>query len=236
MHVEQLPVEGRDLTRTVWFAAGPDDAAHALCVFLDGEYYLERMGARAILENGLASGRLPPMSVAFVPSNGPASRHEELVCNERFARYVAIDLVRWAKQRVPSLRTDGHLVCGVSLSGLASAHLALTHPRVFSSSLSQSGSFWWREQHFATLARSLAPFASRHWLSVGDLERQEKVAHPPTGIWQEASQVVGVQSAVDALRAGGAEVHHHLFHGGHDFAPWAAELGDALAWLAGDRS
>ena len=50
---------------------------------------------------------------------------------------------------------------------------------------------------------------------------------------QEYSQIVGVQSAVDALKARGAKVNYHLFNGGHEFGPWTAELGDALQWLLG---
>lgn len=54
MNPEQLVVEGRDYTRAIWFAAGPKETAHPLCVFLDGEYYLERVGALAILEESIA--------------------------------------------------------------------------------------------------------------------------------------------------------------------------------------
>ncbi len=232
MHTEQIVVEGRDYTRTVWFAAGPDEREHPLCVFLDGEHYLERVGALPILEKLIASGRLPRMSFAFVPGNGSQSRHEDFVCNDRYARYVSEDLLHWARGRVGSIRGEGHLVCGLSLSGLASAHITLTYPRVFSASLSQSGSFWWSRQRFAEFARGIPGIRSRHWLSVGNKEIEENATHPPTGMRQEFSQMAGVQSAVDALKSGGAEVMHHVYDGGHEFGPWAHELSDALQWLA----
>jgi enterochelin esterase family protein len=230
---EQVTVEGEDYTRTVWFRAGPKQISHALCVFLDGEYYLEKVGALAILEQAIASGRIPSMSFVFVPSNGPQSRHEDFTCNERYARFVAEEILRWTRAQVSSIRSEGNLVCGLSLSGLASAHVALKYPEVFSSALSQSGSFWWSDRRFANLARSCPDIGSRHWLSVGDEETQEDVSHPPTGMHQGVSQITGVQSAVDALRAGGAQVRHHVFRGGHAFDPWRNELNDALQWLVG---
>lgn len=231
MHTEQIVVEGKDYVRNIWFAAGPKEAEHPLCVFLDGEYYLERAGALSILEKAMASGRIPQMSFAFVPSNGPQSRHDDFVCNDRYARFISEDLLHWARSRVGSVRSQGNLVCGLSLSGLASAHITLTYPHVFSSSLSQSGSFWWNRNQFASFVRDFPKINSRHWLSVGDKEIEEGASHPPTGMRQEFSQIAGVQSAADALRAGGAEVMHRVYHGGHEFGPWSDELTDALQWL-----
>lgn len=236
MNTEQITVEGRDYCRTAWFSAGPKETSHALGVFLDGEYYLEKVSALSILEQAIASGHIPPMSFVFVPSNGPQSRHEDFTCNDRYARFVAEDIFSWARSRLNSLNSEGNLVCGLSLSGLASAHATLKYPKVFSSALSQSGSFWWNDRRFASLARSYPDIGSRHWLSVGDEEIQENVSHPPTGMQQGVSQITGCQSAVDALRASGAKVRHHVYRGGHAFAPWRDELHVALRWLVGSES
>src|SRR3712207_2162258 len=97
----------------------------------------------AVLEEAIANERIPPMSFVFVPSNGPQSRHEDFVCNDRYARFVAEDVVKWARNGLSSIRSEGNIVCGLSLSGLASAHAVMRYPHVFSSALSQSGSFWW---------------------------------------------------------------------------------------------
>jgi enterochelin esterase family protein len=235
MNTEPITVEGRDYRRTVWFHAGPPRIDHALCVFLDGEYYLERVGALAILERAIAGGRLRPMSFVFIPSNDPEARHEDFVCNENYARFVAEEVLAWARNQLPSIRAEGNLVCGLSLSGLASAHAALKYPSVFPSALSQSGSFWWSDCRFARLASALPDLESRHWLSVGDEEVAEDVFHPPTRMHQRVSQIAGVQSAVDALAAKGAHVRHHVYRGGHAFEPWRDELVDALEWLVGSE-
>jgi len=232
MDIEQFEIKGKDYTRAAWFLPGPSQK-HRLCVVLDGEHYLKSMNMLSILQESMAAGRIPQMSVVFLSHNGAQSRHEDYICHERFARYVAEDVVSWARGQLSSIVNERHLVCGVSLSGLASAHIALTFPQVFSSALCQSGSFWWSRKHFAGLPGNYAPIESRFWLSVGDKEVDEDVHHPPTNMHQEFSQIVGVQSAADALKARGATVNYHLFHGGHEFGPWTAELGDALQWLVG---
>jgi enterochelin esterase-like enzyme len=231
MDTEQVTVEGSDYSRTVWFSAGPM-APHPLCVFLDGDFYL-KMELPSILDKLITGGRIPQMSFAIVAHHGGQSRHEDYVCNDRFARFVSEDLFTWAKNRVESIQSNGNLICGLSLSGLASAHIHMTFPHLFSSSLSQSGSFWWNRKRFAELVRGHLLTNSRFWLSVGDQETEESATHAPSGMRQEFSQIAGVQSAVDALTAAGAEVVHREFHGGHAFEPWISELPDALEWLAG---
>jgi enterochelin esterase-like enzyme len=68
-------------------------------------------------------------------------------------------------------------------------------------------------------------------MSVGDMETDTNVSHPPSGLHQTVSQIVAVEAAVAALEAAGADVHFNRFHGGHSFAPWRNELGEALQWL-----
>jgi enterochelin esterase family protein len=230
MNTEQVIVEGKEYTRTVWFSSGPKQAPHHLCVFLDGDFYL-KMELPSILEKLMASGRIPEMSFAIVAHNGGQSRHEDYVCSDRFARFIAEDLFAWAKSQNGMIQADRNLICGLSLSGLESAYIHLKFPRIFSASLSQSGSFWWNRKRFADLVREHSHLNSRYWLSVGDQETEENATHAPSGMIQEFTQIAGVQSAVDALKAAGAEVTHRIFNGGHAFEPWIGELPDALEWL-----
>lgn len=234
MNTEQVIVKGGGYARTVWFSAGPKESHHPLCVFLDGDHYLESVRARSLLADGIARDHIPRISFAFVSHNDAAARHEDYTCNDGYARFVAEDLLCWAKNRLSSISTEGNVVCGLSLSGLASAYIALTFPHVFSSSLCQSGSFWWSNQQFVALAREHSPITPRYWLSVGEEETEKDVSHPPTDMYQGISQIAGVQSAVEGLKAGGAEVRYHLFSGGHEFGPWGDELCDALQWLVGN--
>lgn len=234
--VEEFIVEGRDYSRTVWLLAGPKGDTHRLCLFLDGDHYLKSVGARAILEDAVAGGLLPNMSFLFVAHESAAARHADFTCNDLYTRFVAEDLPRWARAKVSSIGREGNIVCGISLSGLASAYTALKYPQVFSASLCQSGSFWWNDLRFGDLVRQHSPIASRYWLSVGDEETEKDVSHPPTDMYQGVTQIEGVRSAVDQLKAGGATVRNHLYSGGHEFGPWADELCDALQWCCSPES
>jgi enterochelin esterase family protein len=220
----------RDFVRSAWLVEGPP-TDHALCVLLDGEHYRDDVDALAVFSTLLQRGTIPPMTVVLVSHGGAAARHADYVGDPRFARFVAEDVVSRARARVPSLSADRHLICGLSLSGLAAAHTALLYPERFPAALCQSGSFWWEPEAFARLAQDRPPVGTGFWLSVGDEETDAGVSHPPTGLFQGISQIEGVERACAVLQENGADVHCHRYRGGHAFEHWRAELGNALPWL-----
>ena len=133
-------------------------------------------------------------------------------------------MIPWLQQEIPGLQPGHHLIGGLSLSGLASAWLALQYPGHFPYCLSQSGSFWWNDQHFTKIASQHKPITNRFWLSVGDQETEADES-------PEVSQLVGVKNAHRVLKTLGATVHYHEYHGGHDLKYWREELEEALSWL-----
>jgi enterochelin esterase-like enzyme len=122
------------------------------------------------------------------------------------------------------------------LSGLASAFTALTYPELFPKALCQSGSFWWNDEWLRRNARSLFSRPAKLWMSVGDQEREFGVAHQPSGMRQEVSQIEATERIAAELQTLGCPVHHHLFAGGHAFAPWKEELPSALKWLLAETT
>ena len=216
--------------RRVWFLPGPSGYAHRLALFLDAEFYLHDVDCLPILSEGMTSGVIPAMSLLFVSSVDFDSRHKDYVCDPQYSRFIAEDVVEWAAQRDRKMTRGNHVVCGLSLSGLAAAHTAFHHPRVFSAALCQSGSFWWLADHTILLPSTSA----RLWLSVGDQETDSGVAHPPSGLFQRVSQIEGVKSAARSFEACGATVHCNLYPGGHTFTAWREELVPALRWLLGN--
>lgn len=229
MTLESFAIKSADRERAAWIIEGPD-TSHRLCVLLDGAHYRDDLHAVSIIETLMERGTIPRMTLLFVESGDGAVRHQDYVYDPTFARFIAEDVIRAARARVPSLTADGHLICGLSLSGLAAAHIALLYPALFPAALCQSGSFWLQPETFAQLARQHA-VKSRFWLSVGDEETDVNVSHPPTGLFQAITQIEGVERAGAALVENGADVHLHRYHGGHKFEPWEAELPEALAWL-----
>jgi len=219
-----IPDAGRSYSRPIRLLRGPVDGPQQLCLFLDGELYLQKMKVAPVLDELLSRGTLPPVTFAFIDHLNMKARGQDYTCNDQFGRFIGETMIPWLQQQIPGLRPGHHLIGGLSLSGLASAWLALQYPQHFRYCLSQSGSFWWHDQHFIKMAARHAPLKSRFWLSVGDQETE--VDEPP-----EVSQIEGVNNARQVLKSLGATVHYHEYHGGHDLKYWRAELEQALLWL-----
>src|SRR5262245_62741689 len=113
----------REYVRSAWLIEAPK-TDHSLCVLLDGEHYRDDVHALPIFSTLMQRGSIPPMTLLFVSHGGPAARHADYVGNPQFARFIAEDVVSQARARVPSLSPERHLICGLSLSGLAAAHIA----------------------------------------------------------------------------------------------------------------
>lgn len=222
-----------EFTRKSWLMRQETTVPHKLCVILDAEFYLNKMEAPAIFEELMSSGAIPSMSCLFISHVDGAARHKDYTCNPRFARFIAQDVMEWVSTQCPDVATKGNLICGLSLSGLAGAHIALSYPEKFSAALCQSGSFWWNQEWLTAHLSDFPASQGRFWLSVGDQELEVDVAHPPTGMRQEVTQVAGCEHFSAALQARGHAVHYTVFAGGHEFAPWKAELKTALLWLTG---
>jgi enterochelin esterase-like enzyme len=214
-------------SRPVHLLRGPANQPHRLCLFLDGELYLQKMNVLPVLDALLDRHALPPVTFAFLDHLNLEARQQDYTCNDQFGRFIVEKVLPWLQQEIPGLQPGRHLIGGLSLSGLASAWLALQYPGHFRYCLSQSGSFWWNDERFAKMAsqhKSLINRFNRFWLSVGDQETE--VDQPP-----EVSQIEGVKNAHRVLKTLGATVHYHEYHGGHDLKYWREELDEALPWL-----
>ncbi len=221
-----------EYTRTLSLVPGPQDHAHPLCVFLDAELYLGSMNALPVLTELMASGVIPAMTCVFVSHVNAEARHADFLCNDRYTRFIAEDVVSWARARNENIQAQGNLICGLSLSGLAAAYLALKYPDVFSYALCQSASFWWLKDKELNWPKTTAKF----WLSVGDKETATGLTHAPSGLRQEISQIEGVANAVQLLQSLGGTVKHSVHPGVHSTTPWRAELAPAFTWLIGNAA
>jgi enterochelin esterase family protein len=224
-HTVSDPASG--YSRPIHLLHGPAGQPQRLCLFLDGELYLQKMEVLPVLVALLNRHVLPPVTFAFLDHLNMQARQQDYTGNEPFGRFIIETVIPWLQQEVPGLQPRGHLIGGLSLSGLTSAWLALQYPGHFPYCLSQSGSFWWNDQWFTKIASQHKPIRNRFWLSVGDQETE--VDEPP-----EVSQIEGVKNAHRALKNLGATIHYHEYHGGHDLKYWREELDEALLWLFND--
>ena len=218
-------------SRDVWLLRSQAEGTHQVAVFLDAEHYLRDMNAVPIIESLLETGALPPTTCVFVSHVSGAARHDDYTCNDRYCRFITEDVVSWVRLQDERVEPRNNMICGLSLSGLAAAHIASRAPDVFARALCQSASFWWLADHPVALLAT----RGRFWLSVGSDETATGVSHPPTDLFQRISQVEGVRTAAHMFADQGATVHFTVFPGGHAAAPWRAELGPALAWLASEE-
>jgi enterochelin esterase family protein len=167
----------------------------------------------------------------FVSHGDAALRHRVFACSADFSGFIVEELLPELRRRFPTLAPGGHQLLGLSLSGLAAAHLALTHPDHFPAAVCQSPSFWWNDEAFRRQLLPAGTSRPRLWVSVGNQETTAGVAHPPTGLYQGTCQLDSCRRTADDLRQAGYAVAFREYDGGHDLAPWIAELPDALRWL-----
>ncbi len=221
-----------DLSRNAWHLPG-DSSARKIGVFLDGELYVKRMEAHAILLDLQQRGEIPPMHLLFISHLNWEVRHHDFTCNARYAEFIATDVVRWMRERHPLAEAEGHFIGGTSLSALQAAFISISYPKLFASVLCHSGSFWWNHEWLTRHVTELPHENNRLWLSVGNKEQGAGACHPPTGLKQEVDQTVAVNAFAEALGRMGRTVHHHVYNGGHDTNSWKRELPDAMRWLLG---
>lgn len=215
--------------RTIWIRPARSSlAAGNLTVFLDGEFYRDRVGAGSVID-GL-EGSIGDSWYVFVSMESIEARWLECPCHPPFAKFIAVELLRWLEKRFEGMKAvRRRTLVGLSYTGLAAAFIAREHPGVFHRLICQSGSFWWRNCWLIEQYRSSSWVASEFYLDVGTMELDENVRHRED-VLQVVSQIDGVRHFRDVLLLAGNSVRYVEFDGGHDFAKWRQTLPDALRW------
>jgi enterochelin esterase-like enzyme len=220
--------------RFVWVYTPPDyDPAHEpyhLLVVFDGFAYLHAIPTPTILDNLLASKKLPPF-VALLVDN--VERNRELPCHAPFADFLTQELLPWARERYTITPAPARtVVAGSSYGGLAAAYAGFRHPEVFGNVLSQSGAFWWLPTGDAEHEWLIHQFVAgprlplRFSLDVGTFENG----------FQDPSMLVANRHMRDVLRAKDYPVAYAEYLGGHDYPCWEITLPAGLLALVGDES
>jgi len=215
---------------------------HPLLIALDGEVAGGKpeetlIPVPSIVENLAAAGKIPRTLVVLVGSGDQAARGRNLRGSDRFADYLAKDLVpaiqaRYGAGTEPS-RT---VVAGQSNGGLAAAHAALRHPEVFGGVLSQSGSFWYAPSVGASHAASYdteTGWLTREYVSA---PRRDVRFYLEVGLFEQGAvnnMVLENRRFRDVLEAKGYAVTYSEYLGGHDYCCWRGSIADGLIALLG---
>ncbi|MEZ5277376.1 MAG: alpha/beta hydrolase-fold protein [Opitutaceae bacterium] len=227
--------------RSVWVDSPDGHEPTRLCLILDAENYLGKIGIGAILNGMEQAGEVGPMTLVFVPCVTPENRHSEYACHPDFARFLCDDLMGWARARFPSLEAGGHGMVGLSLSGLQAIWTALRHPSLFGAVVAQSPSAWYRGECLKGEVKPVVDSGTAFRISVGSEETTFGEVFQPGDLHQTSSQIESCGRLVAALRQAGHEVDFSVFEGNHDSEFWAAEMPEVLRWIwgrigGGDRS
>jgi enterochelin esterase-like enzyme len=217
--------------RRVWKMRPETEQPFCAAIFLDGELYIERVEAVPVLRQLQASGSIPPMLAVFVSSSSAAARHVDYTCDADYASFLSQDVVPWLLNSQAEVDCNHVTVVGLSLSGLAAAHAALTHHVEFRAAICQSPSFWWNDERLCSSLPKAIGSPPGFWVSVGNQETDRGVSHPPSGMLQQTSQIEACRRGCDALRAAGYNVNHRVFQGRHDPERWREDLVLALSWV-----
>lgn len=214
--------------RTISVYTPPDFNAaktYPLLIIFDREIYLDEIKAPAILDNLRAENLSPPLIAVFV-GNAPEKRADELTGNEKFAEFIAFELIEYLKTSYRiSDNSAARIVAGASFGGLAAVFSGLTHPDIFGNILSQSGSFWRQSEDFA------AEITARH-----QTKNTKQKIYLEAGIFEtEARGRISLLEANrrlrDSLRDGGFTVNYREFRGGHGAVNWRAGFAEGLIFL-----
>lgn len=223
-HPPAITVDGTTVVGTTVDGTGQEPP---LLVVLDGRDWIDWVPLATTVDNLIADGLLPPISMVLPEALDTATRYRELTVLPAFTDFLVEELLPFAAAHLP-VPVDPRRVAvhGKSFGGLGALAAGLGRPEVFGTVLSQSGSFWWsgwdQDQPDLLVERvrqqdaidGRAPL--RVSLDIGELEGEAML-----GSHEQMAQ---------ALADGGIPLRTHRYHGGHDINCWISELPAALRW------
>lgn len=214
----------------------PGAPGNALLVLFDGESYTRELATPTVLDNLIGAGRLPPTAAIFISNPSNETRSRELPPNPDFTRFLAEELMPWARARGLHAPAASTVVAGASYGGLAAAWAGFSHPELFGKVYSQSGSFWW-----APGWESAGAFGPEgEWLSrrFASREKLPLTFQLEAGLFEMGRDgQVGIRDATrhlrDLLLAKGYTVGHREYAAAHGYEQWGMSFAEGLLALIG---
>jgi enterochelin esterase family protein len=192
------------------------------------------------LDNLLAAGKIPPLVVVGVHNISGETRERDLNGSDRFASFLANELVPWARKGLRVYADPTHtIIGGISLGGLMAVYCGLKQSGVFGNVLAHSPSVLigpgqetasplWEEEDPRLLARQFARsprLPVKFYLEAGRYE-----TYLPFSLLSETRRLR------DVLESKGYRVTYSEFVGGHNEVCWRGSFADALMALTSSRS
>jgi len=179
------------------------------------------------LVNELLEILLEQYSYVFIHSLNSQQRRQDYGCHDAFSQALVNELLEILLEQYSFISTTNITLCGQSLGGLCALHSALLFPKVFTSLILQSGSYWWSDFSNSALGRNHTgnflellnlshplPKTTQIYISAGTYE---------TDMRDDAHQLYQQLQSFN-------QVSFQTFSGGHDAVNWRAH--DAVNWRA----
>lgn len=199
-------------------------AQQDLLVLFDAHAYTRQVPTPTILDNLIADGLIPPTAALIIANPTDLSRQQELPPNPLFARFMAEELMPWARTQGLAAPASRTVIAGSSYGGLASAYLGLEHPELFGNVLSLSGSYWWSPE-------GVEPgWLTREYVKA---PRQSLRFYLHSGLFEGPKILDTTRHLRDVLRAKGYAVDPVEYPAGHDYLQWRGSLPCGLISLIG---
>lgn len=136
---------GYELQYRIYRPAGTSDDVQLPSLYVtDGAAYLAHGNFKAILDTAIESRVIEPVLVVFLDTRNPNKpeedrRHSQFMCNTRFAKFFASELIPTISSEQPVSRLrENRVILGVSFGGLNSACFGLMLSELFSGIAMQS--------------------------------------------------------------------------------------------------
>jgi len=202
------------------YARGGGDARYPVLYLQDGSEYAARARAAVVADALIAQGKVAPFIIVFVD---PVDRFKEYWANDRFADFMATELVPFVDARYRTrAERGGRALMGASLGGVISVWTAVRHPDTFARVAGQSTAFQIDDERVVTALAGLETMRQarplKFYFDVGRLEP----------IWK-------VNRRVRVLLAGkGYPVAYQEAAAGHNWTSWRDQLAEALTRVWSD--
>ena len=196
-----------------------------LVIFLDGQVWSRELSILSEIRDLTDLKKIRPALYVFIHSLNSQQRRQDYGCHDVFSQALVNELLEILLEQYSFISTTNITLCGQSLGGLCALHNALLFPKVFTSLILQSGSYWWSDFSNSALGRNHTgnllellnlshplPKTTQIYISAGTYE---------TDMRDDAHQLYQQLQSFN-------QVSFQTFSGGHDAVNWRADLLKAL--------
>jgi enterochelin esterase-like enzyme len=223
----------RDCPVTLYLPAGfRRDATYPLLVVHDGGEFLQYAAAKAVLDNVIHRGDIPPTIAAFLH---PKDRLVEYANSADHARFLSNELLPQLETEFPLVpHRSGRILVGASFGAIASLSAAYRSPRRYGSLVLMSGSFVFAaagtDHGGGPAFDPVVQFVNRY------REHPRPVAdrlYVSCGLYEPL--IIANRSIVPIFESAGMDVRYVEARDGHTWENWRDRLRDALTWAVPGR-